>query len=108
MGLQDKAFGGDIRKLNGYYSYIGNSLVNWEERYFGDHVDRLKEIKYKYDPAGLFDKPFTISGSNANPLRSATTSSSKKGSKKSGKVSVKKTSKKASKKGDKKSYSKKA
>jgi hypothetical protein len=27
---------------------------NWKKSFFGSHYDRLKEIKYKYDPDGLF------------------------------------------------------
>jgi len=69
--LKDKAFGGDSRNLNGYYSYIGpEGLPNWEQMYFGGHVGKLKKIKAKYDPTGLFDKPMQISGSNTNPYQS--------------------------------------
>lgn len=64
--LADKAFGGDARNVNGYYSYIGpQGLPNWEQIYFGGHVEKLKKIKAHYDPTGLFDKPMQISGSNA-------------------------------------------
>jgi hypothetical protein len=65
--LQDKAFGGDPKKLQGYYAYIGpESYSNWEQVYFDDHVDELMEIKSKYDPNGVFDKPMQILGSNVD------------------------------------------
>jgi len=71
--LKDKAFGGDPRRVNGYYSYLGpQGLPNWEEIYFGSHVQKLKEIKARYDPIGMFDKPMQISGTNTNVFEPAT------------------------------------
>ncbi|CAK46544.1 hypothetical protein AnigIFM63604_000166 [Aspergillus niger] len=40
-----------------YQNYIDPYLQNWAERYYGDALDRLKEIKKKWDPLNILDFP---------------------------------------------------
>ncbi|CAG8475906.1 7963_t:CDS:2 [Acaulospora morrowiae] len=45
-------------KYTSYYSYqnyIDSELLDWEHRYYGQHFERLVEIKAKYDPNNLFN-----------------------------------------------------
>lgn len=41
------------------------AFEGWQRGYFAHNYERLQQIKAKYDPAGLFDKPFTVQGSAA-------------------------------------------
>lgn len=36
-----------------YVNFIDPNLVDWEWKYFGSHLDRLRQIKSKYNPAGV-------------------------------------------------------
>jgi len=37
-----------------YLNEASTYEINWKRSFFGSHYDKLKEIKYKYDPQGLF------------------------------------------------------
>ena len=37
-----------------YANYPDIRLQNWQYLYYGDHYERLKKIKAKYDPDNLF------------------------------------------------------
>jgi hypothetical protein len=54
-----------LRKYNpdpdyGYYNYQAPAIVDWQNFYFGGNYNRLQSIKRKYDPLGLFSKPYTV------------------------------------------------
>ncbi|CAG8660721.1 3724_t:CDS:1 [Acaulospora colombiana] len=38
-----------------YQNYIDSELTDWGHRYYGQHFERLVEIKAKYDPHNLFN-----------------------------------------------------
>lgn len=40
-----------------YVNYADPSLLDWEQAYFGAHVGRLRQVKRRYDPDGLFAFP---------------------------------------------------
>ena len=41
-------------------NYQMDPLPDWRQLYFGPNYARLSAIKAAYDPAGLFDKPYTV------------------------------------------------
>ncbi len=43
-----------------YVNYMLTAFQDWKEGYFGDNYKRLAQVKVKYDPLGLFSKPYTI------------------------------------------------
>jgi len=52
---------------HGYYNYLAPSkdiLTPFETFYFGENYGKLKDIKFRYDPDGYFDKPLTITTLN--------------------------------------------
>jgi Berberine and berberine like len=47
-----------------YYNYLFPTLADWERGYFGKNYPRLQGIKDRYDPLGVFTKPFTPQGTS--------------------------------------------
>jgi FAD/FMN-containing dehydrogenase len=43
-----------------YQNFPNRSLQNWEQLYYAENLDRLKEIKTYYDPNNLFNNPQSI------------------------------------------------
>ena len=43
----------------GYYNYLPAAKEDWQRFFWGSNYERLAAIKARYDPAGLFDKPYT-------------------------------------------------
>lgn len=45
-----------------YVNYQLPAFQGWQVGFFGGNYERLQDIKGRYDPLGLFDKPFTVQG----------------------------------------------
>jgi len=45
-----------------YVNYQHGELDGWENAYFGESYEKLKAIKEKYDPLGVFNKEYTVKG----------------------------------------------
>lgn len=43
-----------------YVNYLQPAVANWQTAYFGDNYQRLQRVKGKYDPLGVFSKPYTV------------------------------------------------
>jgi len=43
-----------------YVNYQNAELSDWKNAYFGNNYQRLKAIKDKYDPMGVFNKAYTV------------------------------------------------
>lgn len=44
-----------------YINFPCGELIDYEKEYYGENADRLREIKRKYDPKGVFDFPQSLS-----------------------------------------------
>lgn len=45
---------------NSYQNFPNRSLANWQEAYYGENLERLIEVKRKYDQGDLFNNPQSI------------------------------------------------
>lgn len=53
--------------VGSYLNYIDPYLDNWQELYYRDHWDRLREIKSQWDPTWYFRFPQGIPPKNRQP-----------------------------------------
>ncbi|KAK1225377.1 hypothetical protein PQX77_011687 [Marasmius sp. AFHP31] len=51
---------GDKNDYSAYTNYIDDRLDNWQKRYYGDHYDKLKSIKSRYDPGNVFASTMSV------------------------------------------------
>ena len=43
-----------------YQNYIDDDLTDWAQRYYGSNLQKLRQIKSKYDPENVFYFPQSI------------------------------------------------
>lgn len=55
-----KALQDDKSERMGYSCYADPTLQDWKHLYYGNSVDRLTDLKRKYDPKNLFRNPQTL------------------------------------------------
>ncbi len=45
-----------------YVNYIDEELENWQDKYYGEHYEKLQKIKYQVDPNNFFNFKQSIEG----------------------------------------------
>lgn len=65
-GIMDTIQGAAPQTLTTYPGYVDPSLANAQQSYWGPNLDRLTEIKNKWDPNDLFHNPQSVRPSTLN------------------------------------------